>query len=41
VNGAYYKPVGVKSDGSKAARDSGLQKKLWEYTEAELAKHGY
>lgn len=41
VNGAYYKPVGAKSDGSKAARDTGLQKKLWEYTEAELGKHGY
>ncbi|KAJ4380956.1 hypothetical protein N0V86_003303 [Didymella sp. IMI 355093] len=41
VNGAYYKPVGVKSEGSKAARDAGLQKKLWEYTEAELGKHGY
>ncbi|KAJ8115724.1 hypothetical protein OPT61_g2692 [Boeremia exigua] len=41
VNGAYYKPVGVKSSGSKYARDSGLQKKLWEWTEAELEKHGY
>ncbi|KAF9698065.1 hypothetical protein EKO04_003909 [Ascochyta lentis] len=41
VNGAYYKPVGVKSGGSKAARDEGLQKKLWEYTEAEFGKHGY
>lgn len=41
VNGAYYKPVGVKSEGSKAARDAGLQKKLWEYTEIELGKHGY
>lgn len=41
VNGAYYKPVGVKSEGSSAARDTGLQKKLWDYTEAELGKHGY
>jgi hypothetical protein len=41
VNGSYYKPVGVKSDGSRSARDSGLQKKLWEYTEAELERHGY
>jgi NAD(P)-dependent dehydrogenase (short-subunit alcohol dehydrogenase family) len=41
VNGAYYKPVGVKSEGSKSARDKGLQKKLWEYTDAELSKHGY
>ncbi|KAJ4341103.1 hypothetical protein N0V95_007323 [Ascochyta clinopodiicola] len=41
ANGAYYKPVGVKSSGSTAARDEGLQKKLWEYTEAELGRHGY
>lgn len=41
VNGAYYKPVGARNEGSKAARDPGLQKKLWEYTEAELSKHGY
>ena len=41
VNGAYYKPIGVKSDGSKSARNKGLQKKLWEYTEAELERHGY
>ncbi|KZM28300.1 oxidoreductase [Ascochyta rabiei] len=41
VNGAYYKPVGVKNSGNKAARDEGLQKKLWEYTEAELGRHGY
>ncbi len=41
VNGSYYKPVGVRSEGSKSARDRGLQKKLWEYTEAELGRHGY
>ncbi len=41
VNGAYYKPVGVPSKGSRHARDFGLQKKLWEWTEAELGKHGY
>lgn len=40
-NGAYYVPVGVESKGSSKARDQGLQKKLWEWTEAELAKHGY
>lgn len=40
-NGAYYIPVGKKSGGSKYARDEGLRKKLWEYTEEELAKHGY
>lgn len=41
VNGAYYKPVGVESAGSKFSRDKGLQKKLAEFTDAELAKHGY
>ncbi|KAF2131081.1 oxidoreductase-like protein [Dothidotthia symphoricarpi CBS 119687] len=41
VNGAYYKPVGVKSAGSKFAQDAGMQKKLAEFTDAELAKHGY
>ncbi|USP81146.1 hypothetical protein yc1106_08420 [Curvularia clavata] len=40
-NGAYYMPVGKKSAGSKLARDEGLKKKLWEYTEEELKKHGY
>ncbi|KAF2847721.1 oxidoreductase-like protein [Plenodomus tracheiphilus IPT5] len=40
-NGAYYVPVGSKDPGSKWAQNQGLQKKLWEYTEAELAKHGY
>jgi hypothetical protein len=40
-NGAYYKPVGAKSAGSGSARDQGLQKKLWEWTEGELGKHGY
>ncbi|KAH6618450.1 retinol dehydrogenase 12 [Boeremia exigua] len=41
VNGAYYKPVGVESKGSANAKDRGLQKKLWEWTEAEFEKHGY
>lgn len=41
VSGAFYKPVGVKNDGSKWARDQGLQKKLWEWTESELERHGY
>ncbi|KAF2993678.1 hypothetical protein E8E13_001171 [Curvularia kusanoi] len=40
-NGAYYTPVGVKSKGGKWARDQGLRKKLWEWTEAELNKHGF
>lgn len=41
VNGAFYRPVGVKSSGSKFARDKGLAKKLWEWTEGEFGKHGY
>jgi len=40
-SGAYYMPVGKKSAGSKWARDEGLRKKLWEWTEEELKKHGY
>ncbi|KAL6710651.1 hypothetical protein ACN47E_007708 [Coniothyrium glycines] len=40
-SGGYYKPVGVLNSGSKWARDKGLQKKLWEYTEEEFRKHGY
>lgn len=39
--GFYYSPVGVKGFGSKFARDEALEDKLWEWTEAELAKHGY
>jgi NAD(P)-dependent dehydrogenase (short-subunit alcohol dehydrogenase family) len=39
--GAFYKPVGVKNAGSKWAKDPALEKKLWEYTEAELERHGY
>lgn len=40
-NGGFYRPVGVKSGGSGGSRDEGLAKKLWEWTEAELGKHGY
>jgi NAD(P)-dependent dehydrogenase (short-subunit alcohol dehydrogenase family) len=43
-NGAYYKPVGSKAGGSYMtgyARDEALADKLWDWTEAELAKHGY
>jgi NAD(P)-dependent dehydrogenase (short-subunit alcohol dehydrogenase family) len=41
VNGGFYKPVGVLNGGSKWARDEELQKKLWEWTESELVRHGY
>lgn len=40
-SGAFYIPVGSRNQGSRLARDEGLQKKLWEWTEAELEKHGY
>lgn len=41
VSGAFYKPVGVRNGGSAWARDEGLGKKLWEWTEGELERHGY
>lgn len=41
TNGAFYKPVGVENGGSKLAGDTDLQKKLWEWTESELERHGY
>ncbi|KAF2745808.1 retinol dehydrogenase 12 [Sporormia fimetaria CBS 119925] len=40
-NGEFYRPVGVVSRGSGYARDEGLAKKLWEWTEGELEKHGF
>ena len=41
VSGAYYVPVASKNAGSKYARDEKLASDLWDYTEKELAKHGY
>lgn len=41
VNGAFYRPVGVRNGGSGWARDEGLQKMLWEWTEAEFERFGY
>jgi len=40
-NGGYYMPVGKLNGGSGYARDKGLAKKLWEWTEEELGKHGF
>jgi NAD(P)-dependent dehydrogenase (short-subunit alcohol dehydrogenase family) len=40
-SGGFYKPVGVLNGGSKWARDEGLEKKLWEWTEGELERFGY
>jgi NAD(P)-dependent dehydrogenase (short-subunit alcohol dehydrogenase family) len=40
-NGEYYHPIGAKMNGSAPSRDLELARKLWEWTEGELAKHGY
>lgn len=40
-NGAYYAPVGKENAGSKNSRNEELAKKLWEWTEKELAEKGY
>lgn len=37
----FYNPVGKADAGNKYAQDEGLGQKLWDYTEGELAKHGY
>lgn len=36
TNGAYYTPVGQKSDGGGYAQDATLSKQLWDWTEKEL-----
>ncbi|QIW99965.1 hypothetical protein AMS68_005483 [Peltaster fructicola] len=37
----YWRPVGSKSSGSSHAQNMELSDKLWDWTEAELKKHGY
>ena len=37
----FFNPVAKASTGSSYARDEELAEKLWEWTEAELKKHGY
>ena len=39
--GGYYVPVAKEGSPSKFAKDGELSKKLWEWTEKELEKHGY
>ena len=39
--GGYYVPVTKDGNASSFARDEKLAEKLWEWTEAELAKQGY
>lgn len=40
-SGQYYIPVAQENPGSKYSQDPKLSGELWEWTEAELAKHGY
>jgi NAD(P)-dependent dehydrogenase (short-subunit alcohol dehydrogenase family) len=39
--GGYYVPVAKEGGSSSQAKDGEVAKKLWEWTEAELKKHGY
>jgi len=41
TNGAYYRPVGKKADGSKLSQNVDLARMLWDWTETELAAKGY
>lgn len=40
-NGGFYRPIGVLTHGSKYSRDLALAKRLWEWTDEQLGKHGY
>ncbi|KAI1081287.1 short-chain dehydrogenase/reductase [Whalleya microplaca] len=40
-SGEYYEPIGVHGRASSNALDDALAKKLWDWTEKELAEHGY
>lgn len=40
-NGAYYTPIASKGSGTKYANDDKLAKKLWDWSEDALKKHGY
>ena len=40
-SGEYYEPVAIQRPGSKCSQDPELAKELWNWTETELAKHGY
>lgn len=41
ANGAYYTPVGSKSNGGGYAQDKAQSKELWEWTEKQLSSKGY
>ena len=36
VSGTYYEPVGIPGKESAVARDEGLSKRLWQWTDGEL-----
>lgn len=38
VNGAYYTPVGFRSFGSSFVQDGDIARKLWDWTEAQIAE---
>ncbi|KAI2793368.1 hypothetical protein POX_b03422 [Penicillium oxalicum] len=38
TNGAYYTPVGFRSNGSAFVQDSEMAKQLWEWTEDQIAE---
>lgn len=40
-SGQYYVPTAVENAGSKYSQDQKLADELWQWTESELAKHGY
>ncbi len=40
-SGQYYVPTAIANAGSGYSRDPKLATELWEWTESELAKHGY
>ncbi len=39
--GTYYMPTATENTGSKYSRDMKLAGELWEWTEQQLAEHGY
>lgn len=38
VNGAYYTPVGFRSDGTAFVQDADIARRLWDWTEAQIAE---
>jgi NAD(P)-dependent dehydrogenase (short-subunit alcohol dehydrogenase family) len=38
VNGAYYVPIGTRSEHNRYADDADMGRRLWEWTEAEIEK---